>query len=53
MGFYDFQRKVIIQEITNTSMRVIMFLAASQDFIGVNTHALVLTFEVGRITFNE
>lgn len=46
VGFYDFQRKVIIQEITNTSMRLAMFMAASQSLIGVNTHALVLTFEV-------
>lgn len=46
VGFYDFQRKVVIQEITNTTMRLAMFMAASQDFIGINTHALVLTFEV-------
>ncbi len=46
VGFYDFERKVILQEITNSSMRLVMFLAASQEFIGVNTNALVLTFEV-------
>ncbi|MDX1327585.1 MAG: PKD domain-containing protein [Arenibacter sp.] len=46
LGFMDFQRKVIVQEIKDTSMRVVMFMAASTDAIGVNTHALVLTFEV-------
>lgn len=46
VGFYDFEKKVILQDITNSSMRLVMFLAASQDFIGVNTNALVLTFEV-------
>lgn len=46
VGFYDFQRKVVIQEITNSTMRLVMFMAASQDYIGINTHALVLTFEV-------
>jgi len=46
VGFKDFQQKVIVQDITDTSMRLIMFVAASQDFIGVNTNALVLTFEV-------
>lgn len=46
VGFNDFQQKVIIQDITDTSMRLVMFLAASQDFIGANTNALVLSFEV-------
>lgn len=46
VGFLDFERKVIIQEITDSSMRLVMFLAASQDFIGVNTNAVILTFEV-------
>ncbi|MDT7828808.1 PKD domain-containing protein [Pricia sp. S334] len=46
VGFYDFERKVILQNITNDSMRLVMFLAASPDAIGVNTNALVLTFEV-------
>lgn len=45
VGFYDFERKVILQDITNSSMRLVMFLAASPDVIGVNTNALVLTFE--------
>lgn len=46
VGFLDFQRKVIVQEINDSSMRLIMFMAASPDFIGVNTHALELTFQV-------
>ena len=48
IGFRDFQRKVIIQEITDSSMRLVMFMAAGQDpsIIGINTHALILTFEV-------
>jgi len=45
VGFKDFEQKVIIQDISDNSMRLVMFLAASQDFIGVNTNALVLTFE--------
>lgn len=46
IGFRDFQQKVIINKINNDNMQLIMFMAASQDFIGVNTHALVLSFEV-------
>jgi PKD domain-containing protein len=48
IGFLDFQRKVIVQEITSSSIRIVMFMAAGQDpsIIGINTHALVLTFEV-------
>ncbi len=46
IGFRDFQRKVIVNKITNDRMQLIMFMAASQDFIGVNTHALILSFEV-------
>ncbi len=49
VGFMDFQRKVIVQEITDNTMRIAMFVAASADYISpiaLNTHALVLTFEV-------
>lgn len=46
VGFKDFEKKVIIQDISDNSMRLVMFLAASQDFIGVNTNAIVLTLEV-------
>jgi PKD repeat protein len=46
IGFMDNQRKVIVQEITDNSMRLVMFMAASQDYYPLNTHALILTFEV-------
>jgi PKD repeat protein len=48
IGFLDFQRKVIIQDITDNSMRLMMFMAAGQDpsIIGINTNVLILTFEV-------
>ena len=48
VGFMDFQRKVIVQEIKDNSMRLVMFMAAGQEpaIIGINTHALILTFEV-------
>jgi hypothetical protein len=45
VGFMDNQRKVIVQEITDNSMRLVMFMAASPDYYPLNTHALVLTFE--------
>ncbi|RAJ09964.1 PKD domain-containing protein [Arenibacter echinorum] len=45
IGLLDFERRVIIQNITDKSMRLVMFLAASQDAIGVNTNAVILTFE--------
>ncbi|GGW23435.1 PKD domain-containing protein [Arenibacter certesii] len=46
LGFMDFQRKVILLEVNDNTMRAAMFMAASTDAIGINTHALVLTFEV-------
>lgn len=48
VGFMDFQRKVIVQEVKDNTMRLVMFMAAGQDpsIIGINTNALVLTFEV-------
>jgi hypothetical protein len=46
IGFMDNQRKVIIQDLTDTSMRLVMFMAASPDYYPLNTNALVLTFEV-------
>jgi len=50
VGFLDFQRKIIVQEITDNSMRLVLFMAAGQDpsIIGINTNALVLTFEAVR-----
>jgi len=46
VGFADFQRKVILQDVTDKSMRLVMFASLSPDFAPLNTHALVLTFEV-------
>lgn len=46
IGFRDFQRKVIVNRLTNDNMQLIMFMAAAQEAIGVNTHALILSFEV-------
>ncbi len=48
IGFRDFQRKVIVKSISDSRMQLIMFMAAGTDpvqIIGVNTHALILTFE--------
>ena len=45
LGLLDFERRVMIQEINDTSMRLVMFLAASPDFIGVGTNVVILTFE--------
>jgi len=45
VGFMDNQRKVIVQEITDISMRLVMFVSASPDYYPLNTNALVLTFE--------
>ncbi len=46
IGFRDVQRKIIVNKISDTSMQLIMFMAASDKAIGVNTHVLVLSFEV-------
>jgi PKD repeat protein len=46
VGFMDNQRKVILQDITDNSMRLVMFMSASPDYYPLNTNALVLTFEV-------
>ena len=46
VGFRDFQRKVILKSITDTRMQLIMFMAAAQNQIPRNTHALILSFEV-------
>ena len=49
IGFRDFQRKVIINKISDTSMQLIMFMAASDKYLqplAFNTHALILSFEV-------
>ncbi len=46
IGLLDFERRAIIQNITDNSMRLVMFLAAAPAAIGVNTNAVILTFEV-------
>lgn len=46
LGFLDFETKVIVREISDSQLKVVVFMAASQDYIGINTHALLLTFEV-------
>jgi hypothetical protein len=46
VGFRDGQRKIIVNKINDTSMQLIMFMAASDKAIGINTHVLVLSFEV-------
>jgi hypothetical protein len=48
IGFRDFQRKVIVKSISGNLMQVVMFMAAGDGDsapIGINTHALVLSFE--------
>lgn len=48
IGFRDFQRKVILKSISGSRMQLVMFMAAGDGKtapIGVNTHALVLSFE--------
>ena len=45
IGFMDFQRKVIIQEITDNTMRLVCFASLSPDYAPVNTNALILTFD--------
>ncbi|MBN1986911.1 MAG: PKD domain-containing protein [Prolixibacteraceae bacterium] len=46
IGFRDFQQKVILKEITDERMQLVMFMAAAPDYLPMNTHALVLSFEV-------
>ncbi|HPE76236.1 MAG TPA: PKD domain-containing protein [Draconibacterium sp.] len=48
IGFRDFQRKVILNKITDSRMQIIMFMAAGTNpaqIIGVNTNALILSFD--------
>lgn len=53
VGVRDFHRKVIVQEITDSSMRLVMFLTMSPDaivsqdpLIALSTTAMILTFNV-------
>ncbi|MDR2816703.1 MAG: PKD domain-containing protein [Proteiniphilum sp.] len=52
IGIRDFHRKVIVQEITSNSMRLVMFMTLSPDaivsqnpLIALSTSAAILTFE--------
>ena len=46
VGFRDVQRKIIVNKINDTSMQLIMFMAAGQKYFPANTNVLVLSFEV-------
>ncbi len=53
IGVMDFHKKVIVQEITDNSMRLVMFLTMSPDaivsqdpLVALSTTAMILTFEV-------
>ncbi len=46
IGFNDFQSKVILNSISDTKMKLTMFMAADPGNIGENTHALIMTFEL-------
>jgi hypothetical protein len=46
VGFRDAQRKIIVNKISDTSMQLIMFMAAGQKYYPANTHVLVLSMEV-------
>ena len=48
IGFMDHQRKVIVQEITDSSMKLVMFIAADPDNFPKNNLALTLSFDVVR-----
>ena len=43
--FMDFQRKVIVQEITDNTMRLVVFASLSQKYAPLNTNGLILTFD--------
>lgn len=45
IGFRDFQRKIIVNSISDSKMQLTLFMAASPNNLPKNTHALVLTFE--------
>lgn len=53
VGIRDFHKKVIVEELTDNSMRLVMFLTLSPDaiisqdpLVALSTTALILTFEV-------
>ena len=46
VGFRDAQRKIIVNKINDSSVQLIMFMAAAQQYYPANTHVLVLSLEV-------
>jgi hypothetical protein len=46
VGFRDVQRKIIVNKINDSSIQLIMFMAAAQQYYPANTHVLVLSLEV-------
>ncbi len=46
IGFKDYQKKVIVKSITDSRMQLVLFMAASPEYFPLNTHALILSFEV-------
>jgi hypothetical protein len=46
IGFMCYERRVIVQEIKENSMRLVMFAALDPTYYPIQTHTLVLSFEV-------
>lgn len=46
IGFFCYERRVIVQEIKDNSMRLVMFAALDPTYYPIQTHTLVLSFEV-------
>jgi len=46
IGFMDKQRKVIVQDVTDNSMRLAMFASLDPTYYPLNTSVLILSFEV-------
>lgn len=44
-GAMDYERRVMVLDLEENTMRVAMFLSAAPQYAPVSTHALVLTFE--------
>jgi len=44
-GLLDYERRVIVQDLKENTMRVVMFLSGSPDYVPLSTNGVVLTFE--------
>lgn len=44
-GVMDYERRAMVLDIQENTMRVAMFISAAPEYAPLNTHALVLTFE--------